>query len=221
MTDTLKPEQDLQAGARAAFELHFQRTSGVTGPLVRTGSTYSNGFAQHAWLDFQAGMAYAQRATAVTLPSDQGIIDCFTKAGVWLGVNKAEVARNVQAVKYALEQFEAPAPAEADPARADERVPSIGHPTTYRELATISSLALWNRWRPTDRSLDARAAFIAARAIPFAATAEVVRNAARYREVRERTYRYGVGHPTPGQLDAMVDAGIAARAESQVPGARE
>ena len=199
------------ADPRAAFEAYFQRSRGLPAPLERAGAGYRNPFAQGAWLDFQAGIAHAQPAKPLALPADQGIIDCFTKAGVWLGVNPEEVARNVQAVKFALEQFSAPAPAELDPARADERVPGIGHPTTYRDLARLSPSILWNRWYPHDRSLNAREAFIAARTIPFVAHEEVQRNAARYVELRQRAYRYGVGNPTPEQLDAMVDAGIAGR----------
>jgi hypothetical protein len=37
-----------------------------------------------------------------------------------------------------------------------------------------------------------------------------LRDAGRYREVRQHAYRYGVGHPTPEQLDAQVDARISA-----------
>lgn len=200
-----------QADPRIAFEAYFQRSRGLPAPLERVGAGYRDPFAQGAWLDFQAGIAHAQPAQPLALPADQGIIDCFTKAGVWLGVNPEDVARNVQAVKFALEQFSAPAPVHLDPARAEERVPGIGHPTTYRDLARLSPSILWNRWYPHDRSLNAREAFIAARTIPFVPNDEVVRNAARYVEVRERAYRYGVSNPTPELLDSMVDAGIAAR----------
>ena len=50
---------------------------------------------------------------------------------------------------------------------SDERVPGIGHPTTFAELGSITPLQLWNRWRSNDRDISARDAFIAARALPF------------------------------------------------------
>lgn len=36
----------------------------------------------------------------------QQIIDCFTKAGVWLGTNEDEINRQVEAVKLAIEESE-------------------------------------------------------------------------------------------------------------------
>lgn len=214
MSDTTTAAMPDHADAHAAFEAHYQRMCNLAKRPVRAGAGYSDGVVQNAWWDFLAGIEFAQKASPKAPPADQGIIDCFTKAGVWLGVAPDEVARNVQAVKLALEKFSAPAPVELDSARADERVPGIGHPTTYRDLARLSPITLWNRWYPHDRSVNAREAFIAARALPFVASEEVVHNAARYEEVRQRAYHYGVGNPTPGHLDVLVDAGIAARSSA-------
>jgi hypothetical protein len=156
-------ESEATSASRVAFEAHFRRTRGVV-ELERAGAGYRNGLAQDAWMDWQAGAASAQPAVAVA--NDQAIIDCFTKAGVWLGVNPDEVARNVQAVKHAIQQFKAlAAPG------ADDLVPGIGHPTTYADLARLTPVQLWNRWYPHDRSVSAKEAFIAARTIPFAAPA--------------------------------------------------
>lgn len=158
-----------QAGehdSRAAFEAHFQRSRGLSVPPERAGAGYSNGLAQDAWLDWQAGAANTQQQMVAAV-SEQGIIDCFTKAGVWLGVAPDEVARNVLAVKHALVQFGARSPFEMY-AGTDERVPGIEHPTTYDDLARLTPMQLWNRWYPRDRSLNARDAFVAARTIGFA-----------------------------------------------------
>lgn len=38
----------------------------------------------------------------------QQIIDCFTKAGVWLGTNEDEINRQVEAVKLAIEESQKP-----------------------------------------------------------------------------------------------------------------
>jgi hypothetical protein len=40
--------------------------------------------------------------------SRQQIIDCFTKAGVWLGTNNEEIDRQVNAVKLAIEESQKP-----------------------------------------------------------------------------------------------------------------
>jgi hypothetical protein len=161
-----QPAQADQHDSRAAFEVHFQRSRGLTAPPERVGAGYSNGLAQDAWLDWQAGAANTQQQVVAAV-SEQGIIDCFTKAGVWLGVAPDEVARNVMAVKHALVQFGARSPFEMY-AGTDERVPGIAHPTTYAELTRLTPMQLWNRWYPRDRSLNARDAFVAARTIGFA-----------------------------------------------------
>lgn len=167
MTPAAAPQaQAAKADSRDAFEAHFQRTRGLSAPPERVGAGYSNGLAQDAWLDWQAGAANAHQQVLAPV-SEQGIIDCFTKAGVWLGVAPDEVARNVQAVKHALVQFGARSPFEMY-AGTDERVPGVEHPTTYAELARLTPMQLWNRWYPRDRSLNARDAFVAARTIGFA-----------------------------------------------------
>lgn len=160
-TAAIHQESEVPSASRAAFEAHFRRTRGVV-ELERAGAGYRNGLAQDAWMDWQAGAASVQPAAVVA--NDQAIIDCFTKAGGWLGVNPDEVARNVQAVKHAIEQFKALAAPSSD-----ERVPGIGHPTTYADLARLTPTQLWNRWYPEGRSVNAKEAFIAARTIPFVA----------------------------------------------------
>jgi hypothetical protein len=167
MTPAAAPQaQAAHPDRRDAFEAHFQRTRGLSAPPERVGAGYGIGLAQDAWLDWQAGAANAQQQVLAPV-SEQGIIDCFTKAGVWLGVEPDEVARNVQAVKHALVQFGSRSPFEMY-AGTDERVPGVEHPTTYAELTRLTPMQLWNRWYPRDRSLNARDAFVAARTIGFA-----------------------------------------------------
>lgn len=83
-------------------------------------------------------------------------------------------------------------------AASEERVPGIGYPTTYADLARLSPVQLWNRWYPDGRSVDAREAFIAARTIPFVASV-VPASPAGSREARDAALlRWLMANPTWG-----------------------
>lgn len=84
---------------------------------------------------------------------------------------EAEVASRCR-VEGANTKENVPVELQAAPEQGAQ-VPSIAYPTTYADLARLTPLQLWNRWRPQGRTVSAREAFIAAREIPFSASVAV------------------------------------------------
>lgn len=148
---TQAPDQAALEPKRAAFEQHYQRTRGVNLAPERADDGYRSERAHEAWVDWQAGAASVAPVPAV---GDQAIIDCFTKAGVWLGVQPEEVARNVQAVRLALEAFGAVAPA------AHPEFPRLWAALRLAD-STIVAVSPWETLRLTYQSAEFRVVEVA------------------------------------------------------------
>jgi len=83
--------------------------------------------------------------------------------------------------------------------------------------AVEASADVWTGFARNDAAGCLRAALDAIKLLPTWGAVAIARDAQRYRAVRLRAYAFGVGHPSPEELDAQVDAHLVANGKLSAP----